>query len=55
VIEVVVADSRWSSNDGGESHMVDPMLMEVACFRLRDCEIAGDGAAVRSCSACRHM
>ena len=28
---VVVADSKWSSNDGGESHGGLDVLMEVAC------------------------
>ena len=31
MIVVVVADSRWSSSDGGESHAGLSMLMEVAC------------------------
>ena len=36
-----IADSRWSSNDGGESHRELDMLMEMACSRLRDCRCCG--------------
>jgi len=34
VIGVVVADLRWSSNDGGESHGELDMLMEMVCSRI---------------------
>jgi hypothetical protein len=52
---------RWSlQTQGGVAMMVvkamvDSMMMEVACFRLCDCEIAGDNAAVRSWMACHRM
>ena len=32
MIGVIVEDSRWSSNDGGESHGGLGVLMEVACL-----------------------
>ena len=37
MIGVVVADLRWSCNDGGKSHGGLGMSMEMTCFRLRDC------------------
>ena len=41
MIGVVVADSTWSSNDGGESHDELGMLMEMVCSILRDCRCCG--------------
>jgi hypothetical protein len=32
------AGSKWSSNDGGESHGGLSMSIEVACFMLLDCD-----------------
>jgi hypothetical protein len=34
VIRVVVVSSRWSCNDGGESHGARLMLMEMACLKI---------------------
>jgi hypothetical protein len=38
VIWVVIAGSSWSCDDGGEGHDGLGVLMEVACFRICDCD-----------------
>ena len=46
VIGVVVEDSRWSSNDGGESHKELGMLMEMSRgFLLRQAVSWAHGVA----------